>query len=181
MRGRWVALGLYVLALYLLLPWGPRLGLGLLGTGTGGWLLGPGLVVLTLAGALALTLRLRRRRAPVWAYAALVAAAAVYAVTFASLRAARLERTHLPEYGLAGLLAWRAVAPLVPGKVAGYAAAAALGAAIGWGDELLQAITPGRHYDLRDVGLNALGVVLAMVVLAAARAGDAARAGAERH
>ena len=54
-----------------------------------------------------------------------------------------------------------------------YAAAAGAGAAIGYGDELLQGILPGRYYDLRDVAMNALGAVLGILVLAAARAGGA--------
>jgi len=30
---------------------------------------------------------------------------------------------------------------------------------------------PGRYYDIRDVGMNALGSVLAVIVIAATRAG----------
>lgn len=170
MWGRWAALGLYTLALYALLPIGPRLGLAALRTAPGSWLLGPGLAVLGAAGALALVVRLRRRRAPPWAYLALAGAALAYVVAFSSLRAARLERTHLPEYGVAGILAWRALVPLVPGPAA-YVAAAGLGAAIGLGDELLQGVVPGRHWDLRDVGMNALGALLGVIVLAAALSG----------
>ena len=39
-------------------------------------------------------------------------------------------------------------------------AAALIGTAIGWGDELVQAILPNRVYDLRDVAMNAAGAVL---------------------
>ena len=120
-------------AVFAFLPYGPRIGLAALRTPAGAWLLGPGLVVGTLAGAAALLLRLRRRHAPVWAYVMLGGAAAAYWLTFSWLRALRLERTHLPEYGIAAWLAWRALAPLVPGEAMGYAAAAGLGAAIGYG------------------------------------------------
>ncbi|HJQ85095.1 MAG TPA: VanZ family protein, partial [Candidatus Binatia bacterium] len=151
---------------------GPRIGLPLLRTAPGGWLLGPGLVLATLAGAALLVVSLRRRHAPAWAYLALGVAAIGYAVAFSSLRAARLERTHLPEYGLVAFLAWRALEPIVPRTFAGYAAAAALGAAIGYGDELIQGALPGRFYDLRDVGMNAVGALLGILVVAAARAGE---------
>jgi hypothetical protein len=174
MTKRWAALGLYVVALYAFLPLGPRLGLALAGTRAGAWLLGPGLGLLVVAGTLGLLLRLRRRAAPPAAYIALVLAGAAYVVAFSWLRMVRLERTHLPEYGIAAVLAWRAVAPLVPGAGRGYVAGAALGSAIGYGDELLQAVVPGRHYDLRDVAMNALGAVLGMVVLAAAQSGRSA-------
>jgi len=169
---RWVALAAYVAAIYLSLPFAPRVGLRFLRTAPGGWLLGAGLPLAALAGAGAVALALRRRGAPRWAYAALAAAAAGYALAFSWLSAQRLERTHLPEYGIAAWLAWRAVAPLVRGRAAGYAAAAALAAAIGWSDELLQRVVPGRYYDLRDVAMNALGAVLGILVLAAARAGS---------
>jgi hypothetical protein len=167
---RWLVLAAYVAVLYGTLPFGPRVGLAVLRTRAGGWLLGPGLPVLALFGAASLMVFLRRRDAPPWAYAALVAAGGAYALAFSWLRAAHLERTHLPEYGLASLLAWRALVPLFPGGVTAYAAAAVVGAAIGYGDELLQSVVPGRHYDLRDVAMNAVGAVLGMVVLAAARA-----------
>jgi hypothetical protein len=167
---RWLALAAYVALLYGMLPFGPRLGRAVLRTTTGAWLLGPALPVLALAGAVVLMEVLRRRDAPAWSYVALAAAGVAYAVGFSWLRAAHLERTHLPEYGLASLLAWRALAPVVRGTAAAYAGAALLGAAIGYGDELLQGVVPGRHYDIRDVAMNAVGAVLGMVVLAAARA-----------
>jgi len=169
---RWAALGVYVAAIYASLPVAPRIGLRFLRTGVGNWLLGPGLPLVVLAGAAGLLLTLRRHRAPARAYAALAVAAAGYALAFSWLSAHHLERTHLPEYGIAAWLAWRAVAPLVPGPLAGYAAGAALAAAIGYGDELLQGIVPGRYYDIRDVAMNALGAVLGIIVIAAARAGE---------
>jgi hypothetical protein len=166
----WGVLALYVAAIYALLPYGPRIGLGVLRTGAGAWLIGPGLLVAVCVAAVVLLAALRRRGAPPWAYAALVGVAACYAVVFSSLRAARLERTHLPQYGVAAWLAWRAVAPHVGPGLAGYAAAALLAAAIGWGEELVQAVLPNRVYDVRDVALNAAGAVLGVVVLAACRA-----------
>ena len=179
-RRRWLALGLYVVTIYAVLPYGPRVGLGLLGTRFGSWLLGPGLLVAVGIGGIALVRRLRRRHAPVWAYAAVATAAVGYTLAFSWLRAARLERTHLPEYGVAAFLAWRALAPGLTSLPASYVAAAALAAAIGYCDELLQAVVPGRHYDLRDVAMNVLGAVLGVVVLAAARAGASGAASRDR-
>jgi len=177
---RWAALGAYVAAIYSSLPFAPRWGLRFLRTAPGSWFLGPGLAFVIVAGAAALLLALRRRRAPARAYAALAVAATGYALAFTWLSAQRLERTHLPEYGMAAWLAWRAVAPLVPGPLAGYAAGAALAAAIGYGDELLQGIVPGRYYDIRDVAMNALGAVLAVIVIAAAGMGERRHKAVER-
>lgn len=167
---RWLLLGAYVAAVYAFLPYGPAFGKGLGATTGGAWLLGPGIIVLATAGALALLVLLGRRGAPPWAYGALVGAAVTYVVAFSWLQSRHLERTHLPEYGVVAWLAWRAVGPLVPGTAAGYGAAAALGAAIGYGDELLQRLVPGRVYDPRDIAMNALGAILGIIVLAAVRA-----------
>jgi len=175
-RGRWVALGAYTAAIYATLPFGPQLGRAFVRTGVGGWLLGPGLVVVVLLGVASTLGALVWRRAPRWAYAALGGAALGYGAALFWLRAQHLERIHLPEYGIAGWLAWRAVRPLC-GDGAAYAAAALLAAAIGWGDELLQAVTPGRVYDLRDVLANAIGAGLGVLVIAALRARGSARRG----
>ena len=168
-RHPWLALSLYTAAIYTLLPLAPPIGRALTRTTIGHWLFGPGLTVIVAALAAILSVVLYRRRAAGWTYPTLLCAAVVYAVAFSWLRAQRLERTHLPEYGIAAWLAWRAVAPLLPGRVPGYVAAAVLAAAIGLGDELLQAITPGRVYDIRDVAMNALGSVLGAVVLGTMR------------
>lgn len=71
------------------------------------------------------------------------------------------ERLHFLQYGLMAILARRAVAPRLMGW-AQYLAAVAIAAAAGWGDELVQAVLPGRVYDLRDVLINASAAVLAM-------------------
>jgi len=167
---RWAALGAYTLAIYATLPWAPRLARPVVRSAVGGWLLGPGSAVLAVAAAGALGLRLRRRRAPARAWAALALALLGAAGGLAWLGGQRIERIHLPEYALAAVLAWRALAPSIAGEGAAYVAAAALAGAIGWGDELLQKITPGRVYDLRDVAANALGAVLGVLALAALRA-----------
>ena len=167
----WVVLAAYTAAIYAFLPYGPRFGLALVRTRFGAWLLGPGIGLAVAVAAVGVMLMLWRRRAPLWAFVALAGAGVAYGLALSWLRAQHLERTHLPEYGIAAWLAWRAIVPLVPAPFPSYATAALLAAAIGLGDELLQAITPGRVYDIRDVAMNALGAVLGMVVIAAVRAG----------
>jgi VanZ family protein len=172
----WGELAAYVVLIYALLPLGPKIGLSLLRTGAGGWLLGGGLPIIAIASAAVVMAVLARRHAPPWAYAALAVAAVTYVIAFSWLRSAHLERTHLPEYGVAAWLSWRAIHPLVPGAFASYAAAAVLATTIGYVDELIQWLLPNRVYDLRDVGMNALGAVLGTLLLAALRSGRSPRA-----
>jgi hypothetical protein len=147
-------------------------------TGVGGWFLGKGMALAVVVVGALLLARLVRRAAPWQAYVALSAAAIGYTLALSWLRAQHLERVHLPEYGVAAWLAWWALVPLVPGP-GSYAAAAGTAAAIGWGDELIQWVTPGRFYDNRDVAANALGALLGILVLVVVRAGSAGRVSGE--
>ena len=85
------------------------------------------------------------------------------------------ERVHFLQYGLMSLLAQRAfgLAPLP--KIVG---AAALTSALGLLDELLQGLLPSRHFEWRDVGMNAAAAVieLALDELLHDRTGARARA-----
>lgn len=75
------------------------------------------------------------------------------------------EAFHLIEYGLLGVLAYRASACHL-GGVKAYAVAAVLTASAGVVDEFVQWLTPGRFGGLRDVGLNAAAGVLAQIWIA---------------
>jgi VanZ family protein len=86
-----------------------------------------------------------------------------------------LERAHLPEYGLAAYLAWRAARPALGAGVGCYAAALGTAAVIGWVEEVVQGATPGRYFAWHDVGVNALGAALGLGVLASLRAAAADR------
>lgn len=182
MARRWWVLGAYAAAIYTTLPYGPTIGRSVLRNAAGGWLLGSGMGVLALALGVAIVVRLRRRRAPALSYGALALAAVGTVLGLAWLRAQHLERVHLPEYAVASWLAWRALDSHRVGRVRAYVGAALIAAALGLGDELLQAITPGRVYDLRDVAANALGGMLGTLVLVAVQAGtDAAGDDAALH
>ncbi len=72
------------------------------------------------------------------------------------------HRTHLFEYALVGVLVYEALAERVRagGRVWAPGVVAVLAAGIlGWVDEGIQAVVPGRVYDLRDVGFNLLAAV----------------------
>lgn len=75
------------------------------------------------------------------------------------------EAVHFIEYGFLGLLAFRALAHrLRDGLI--YPAALLLCTLVGTADEILQWMTPGRYWDVRDIGHNAVAAALAQVTLA---------------
>lgn len=91
--------------------------------------------------------------------------AAVLGMILVRLGIGASARTHLFEYGLVAVLLFEAGRERVRGGGAfpapGVTAVAAT-AALGWIDEGIQSVVPGRVYDLRDVGINALAGVLAV-------------------
>jgi hypothetical protein len=177
---RWALLAAYTVLIYTTLPFGGGAGRAVLRSPVGAWLFGPGLVLLAAILVAALVVRLRRNAAGVRAYALLALTGAGWAGALVWLRTMRLERIHVPEYGLAAWLAWRAVRPHVPGPTAAYIAAAAIAALIGWGEEEIQRFVPGRVYDPRDIVANALGAILGVLLVATLREAAARRSPAPR-
>lgn len=112
-----------------------------------------------LLALLSLALPVRRR--------ALLAVLGMASVIFAGawlLMRSPEERVHLIEYGIVAVL-FEAVfreRRLLKAFLATIAA--------GWFDECLQALIPSRHYDLRDVGFNALAGFFGLLLLSAYRA-----------
>lgn len=96
---------------------------------------------------------------------------AVYAAAFARIQILE-ERTHLFEFGIVGVLIYLALTERrANGRgVRSPAAWAVLATGVlGWVDEGIQAVLPGRVYDLRDVGTNALAGLLAVTATVALR------------
>lgn len=89
--------------------------------------------------------------------------ATTYAMTVVRMGIPLEERTHLFEYGLLGVLIYRALSERrTQGRRVPVPALAAmlLTALLGWTDEGIQALLPSRVYDLRDVLFNALAGVM---------------------
>jgi hypothetical protein len=134
--------------------------------------------VLIVAGAAALAVVSRTRPGP-WELALLVAAAGAYLLLLRHLTIVQ-ERVHLLEYGAVGGLGYAALCERWGDEEAAASArprwrrwpgawAVLLAGAAGWGDELVQALLPNRHYDIRDVATNAEAAALLVLVLAARR------------
>jgi hypothetical protein len=74
------------------------------------------------------------------------------------------EAVHFLEYGLLGYFLFRALSLSIRDKSI-YATAFLIGSLIGIFDEVLQWIMPGRYWDFRDAGLNALAAGLFQLAL----------------
>ena len=117
--------------------------------------------LVTIAAVLGIGLGSRPRAAELWIGVGTVAA---YVMLVVRMGVAPLERTHLFEYGLVAVLVYEA---LTERRGAGCRVpapavlAVVITAGLGWIDEAIQAALPGRVYDLRDVGVNALAAVIA--------------------
>lgn len=97
-------------------------------------------------------------------YIWLVLISAIYVYFTLKLWANPEEAIHFIQYGLLGFFLFRAFHHHIGDKNI-YFAAFLLGTLIGTFDEILQWIVPGRYFDLRDVGLNALSSGLFQILL----------------
>lgn len=89
------------------------------------------------------------------------------------------EAIHFVQYGVLGILLFRAYRPSV-GDWTIYLAAGLAGAVIGSFDEFIQWVTPQRKFDLRDIGLNAGSCGLALLAIAQGTRPSLAPATADR-
>lgn len=97
-------------------------------------------------------------------YLWLAAVAALYVYFTLQLWRAPEEAVHFLEYGLLGFFLFRALSLIIRDKSI-YPTAFLIGSLIGIFDEILQWMMPGRYWDFRDAGLNALATGLFQVAL----------------
>lgn len=154
----------YVAFIYLMIPYTPLFSKYLaksLGSNFG---LAAGiLVMLPVPAASAIFYRNVRGRG-IFFYLSMAAVISIYAVILIYYTPIVVEKLHLLEYGILACLAMRAAGGM-RSQNKRYLFVAAVVAIVGYGDELIQWLTPGRVYELRDVALNILGGFLAFVVM----------------
>jgi len=97
-------------------------------------------------------------------YLWLSAVTALYVYFTLKLWRAPEEAVHFLEYGLLGFFLFRALSLSIRDKGI-YLTALLIGSLIGIFDEILQWMMPGRYWDFRDAGLNALATGLFQVAL----------------
>jgi len=161
----WVWVALCILAILLIVPlartiqafvstrWGrPLFGYAVL--------VAVGVAFMAIVTSLVFRLRIRSPGRFIW----LTAVAGLYVYFTLKLWRAPEEAVHFLEYGLLGFLLFRALSYSIRDKSV-YLAAFFIGSTVGIFDEILQWIIPGRFWDFRDVGLNALAAGLFQVAL----------------
>jgi cell shape-determining protein MreD len=126
-------------------------------------------VAFTLAGVAVIMMVLRNAelRKPRTLLLMLVAAGIYGAVVFPM--ESPEEKLHFIEYGTVGVLAFLST-PDSWREARRFLTAVIFTVCAGWVDEGIQALLPNRHYDLRDVGFNALAGTMALTVFIALRA-----------
>jgi hypothetical protein len=127
--------------------------------------------VLVLAAIVGSALKRRPGRREAWVGVGVIA---VYGMVVVRMGIGPEERTHLFEYGLLAVLVHQALTERA-GNGRRVPAPAVIAVAVtgllGWLDEGIQALLPNRVYDIRDVGVNALAGLMAIVAsVALARA-----------
>ena len=155
-RARWMVLALYTAGIFVSLPYTPRIVRwvgGRFGSETAIRAVG---AVLVLAGALLARRLANTRAARPWPHLALAALGLATWAAWRLLASSPIGRVHLPEYGLLAILATRALGG-TPGAAIG---GGVLAAGVGFLDELVQLVTPGRVFDWWDVALNAAAAAL---------------------
>jgi len=124
------------------------------------------LVSLYLACFLFLWMRMWRSGVRAWwRYGILIAVFISYGVIGKNVP--RLEeQLHFLEYGLTGALFARALESKWTFDWRVFVTAVALASLCGYGDELLQRLSPRRHYSLNDVILNVISAFLGLILYA---------------
>lgn len=167
-RGResvsWLLLAIWAAAIFAAIPLARRIQAvvsELWGRQSFGYLT---VAVIVAGGAWAIRKLLRARR-PAASYLWLVAVGTVFFGYTYRLRTSPEEALHFVQYGVLGVLAYRALSHRVRDWTI-YWTAAAIGCLVGILDELIQWVTPGRFWGLQDIWIDLLGAALVQVGIA---------------
>ena len=123
-------------------------------------------VIIAIGAGGAATAILRKRQAHIgpadllW----LFGVAAVIVLWIRGLMGQPEEAVHFLEYGVLGVLLYRSFVARIPDSTV-YVAATLAGLLVGTVDEIIQWLTPGRFWDLRDIILNGGAVALVQIVI----------------
>jgi hypothetical protein len=129
-------------------------------------LIGVGVIVAAVGALVVSVIRLRRRTPrPNTADLLWLSAVTLTAVVWTVRLMGRPEEAvHFVEYGVLGLLLYRALATRIT-DVTVFLSATLIGLLVGTVDELIQWLVPGRFWDFRDIVLNGGAVALVQIAI----------------
>lgn len=122
-------------------------------------------VLVILAGFVAFR-NLHKRGLPLSAKFSLITIVAVFIIYIYELRDIPEEAIHVAEYGILGLLVYRAFTHRIR-DFSIYIVATLLVGMIGIADEYIQWLIPSRYFDLRDIRTNFIAGALAQLAIVA--------------
>jgi hypothetical protein len=122
------------------------------------------LVVVALCAAGLIFLRRRRRRFLVVDAAALLVVTIVLVIWTWRLMGQPEEAVHFLEYGVLGVLLFRALRTGIQDSSV-FVAGALIGIFVGIVDEIIQWLVPGRFWDFRDIVLNGGASILVQIAI----------------
>jgi hypothetical protein len=154
---------LFTLFVYATLPVGPQVWRWF-SSSSAFWSNNAGVAGLVVVGAGAVWIAARRTDLPPRSWAVGIVIALTYAVCLRFVNLTPAEKTHFLYYGFLGFLVHHAMRQHQQGGAL-YAGVVALVTIIGLGDELIQYALPGRFFEWKDVGLNALSGALATAIV----------------
>jgi len=162
---RWLAVALWIVVIFTAIPFV----LGLREYFVARWpaeLIGIGviLVVVSLCAAGLVFLRRQRRRLHVKDAAVLLVVTTVLVTWTWRLMGQPEEAVHFLEYGILGVLLFRALRTGIQDSSV-FVAGALIGILVGIFDEIIQWLVPGRFWDFRDIVLNGGASILVQVAL----------------
>jgi hypothetical protein len=162
----WLLVGACTLLIYSAIPLARPLLRILQAHGGGGVLRWFSLAVIVAAAAIALVYLYRRLRKLTWIRLAwLIGVVGYFSYLVLEKMKTPSEALHFLEYGLLGLLALRALSHRLQDKMV-YLCAVLVCLLVGTVDEILQWLTPGRIWDLRDIAHNGVASLMAQLAVA---------------
>lgn len=160
--GDWTIFLSYTLLIYCTLPIMPRIWIRFINN-TGNLANYLAALVLGLIGFLLIGCLIWQRK-KIHSFIWLAILALFYALALSNLKLA-IERIHFIEYGLLGIFAFRALRHSISNKSL-YVYSALTVFCLGLIDERIQYVLPNRVYDTRDVVINGLAGILALLIIA---------------
>jgi len=159
----WAYVGIGVLAIYATIPFA-RAVRNAVGDSIGSESFLMVSVILVLAAGYPAIKSLRKRNQPLTAQLWLIVVLGVFLAYIYHLRDIPEEAIHVAQYGILGLLVYRALTHRMR-DVGIYLAAALIVGVVGIVDEYIQWLVPSRYFDLRDLITNFVSGALAQLAI----------------